>query len=228
MPLPALPPAASALARRTCTSAAAGVLVGGAAACFEPLLSPPQYATVQVTTSTPDGAPVPEVRLTLYTGQRPIEYAVSDAEGMYRFERVPPGNYGVVAQFPDEFRDLTEAPYLVRDALTVRRGDAVVVAMQQARCVGSITLTVGDSSGRRAVGIPASLYTSEGPVQQGVTDATGTTRFLELRCREYGVALGPSATCTIGAGRGSSFADGIAVRRARPDASVALTVARCG
>ena len=227
MPLPGSPSVPWTRTRSASACAAAIVLWLGTAGCFEPLLSPSQYATVRVTTSTPDGTPVPEVRLTLYTGQRPIEYAVSDADGGYVFERVPPGNYGVLAHFPDEFRDPSESPYLVKDALFVEAGEEVSVVMSQSRCVGAVTLTVRDSTGRPGRAVPVSLYSSDGPVAQGVTDAAGGARFAGLSCREYGITLGASASCTLVAGRGRSFADGVAVTRARPEAAVTLTVGAC-
>ena len=204
---------------------ACGIL--SATGCVEALLSPPQYATIRVVTSTTDGVPVPDVHLTLYTGQRPIEYAASGENGEYLFERVVPGNYGVLALFPDEFRDPTESPYVVRDAITVERGIELMVTLTQARCLGSVLLTVRDSAGQPGSGIPATLYDSRGDVQQSVTSAAGTARFDALTCHAYGVKLGASSACTITAGRGSSYVDDIQVTRLAPTPAITLTVASC-
>jgi hypothetical protein len=213
---------------RIAAAVAALIAMATACACFEAMLSPSQYSTIRVMTSDPDGVPVGDVRLTLYTGQRPMEYAATDGAGEHLFERVPPGNYGVLAQFPDEFRDQLESPYLARDNLVVEKGSALLVPMTQARCVGSVLLTVRDVTGRPGTGIPATLYDADGDVGTKTTSSDGTARFDDLHCRQYGVKLGAATTCTIASGRGSSFVDSIPVTRRAPSAAVTLTAQSCG
>ena len=68
-----------------------------AAGCDSWLSTPSLYNTVQVTVTQPNGAPIPDVSLELYTGLRPMGYGTTDANGAFTFTRVPQGGYGVVA-----------------------------------------------------------------------------------------------------------------------------------
>ena len=194
--------------------------------CESLLLSPPQYGEVQVTVTTDAGAPVPNIPLTLYTGQRPIEYAKSDVAGNYTFQRVPPGNYGVVATVPEGAGDLENA-YLVRDGLDVGPGARRTAAFTVARCEGWISVSVRDYSSAPAVSVPVTLYTSAGALDSARTASDGVHRFASLTCGEYGVQLGENPGYTLIPGRGRSYLDGIRVTRVSPSTAVSLAVQRC-
>lgn len=194
--------------------------------CESLLLSPPQYGEVHVTVTTDAGAPVPDIPLTLYTGQRPIEYAKSDAAGNYTFERVPPGNYGVVATVPEGTGDRGDS-YIVRDRLEMRPGERRTVAFTVARCEGAIIVSVREASGQPAIGVPLALYSSAGVLDSARTALDGTHRFSSVTCGEYGVQVGENPGYTLTPGRGGSYLDGIRVTRVSPSLTVSFPVQRC-
>src|SRR5262249_30097209 len=61
-------------------------LVLAATACDRWLTSPSLYNTVTVVVTTRGGSPIPGAALTLYTGQRPMGYASTGADGRYVFQ----------------------------------------------------------------------------------------------------------------------------------------------
>ena len=72
-------------------------------ACDALLTRPSLYATVTATVARRDGTPIPNASLTLYTGQRPMGYAVTDTLGRYTFVDVPEGLYGLRADPPSGY-----------------------------------------------------------------------------------------------------------------------------
>ena len=188
------------------------------------MLSPNQYGEVRVTVTAVGGAPVAGVPVTLYTGPRPIEYAHTDAAGVYTFERVTKGNYGVLAGLPRGFGDPTDAPYLVEDDLDVEPDARRDVAFTLVPCTGVLTVAVRDGSGRPVAGARVILYDAVTTVDTQPTGADGVWRFEHLACGEYGVRLEPAAGYTITAGRGTSFLDGLRITRSTPAVTVSFTV----
>ena len=73
------------------------LLCAAITACDGWVTKPTRYNVIEVTTHLQDGAPVAAVPLILYTGQRTMGYAATSSNGVYRFERVPQGIYGVFA-----------------------------------------------------------------------------------------------------------------------------------
>jgi hypothetical protein len=70
--------------------------------CGELLQPGYSYARVQVEVTTPDGEPLHGVPLILYTGQRHMGYGTTNFAGMYSFDFVPAGSYGVAAALDGE------------------------------------------------------------------------------------------------------------------------------
>lgn len=194
--------------------------------CESVLLSPPQYGEVHVTVTTDAGAPVPDIPLTLYTGQRPIEYAKSDLAGSYTFQRVPRGSYGVLATVPAGTGDLGDS-YLVRDGLEMTPGVRRTVAFTLARCEGAIIVAVREVSGEPAIGVPLTLYSSAGVLDTARSAQDGTHRFASVTCGEYGVQLGENPGYTLTPGRGGSYLDGIRLTRVSPPFTASFAVQRC-
>lgn len=201
--------------------------LASALACEPLLLSPPRYGEVRVTVTTNAGMPVAGVSLSLYTGQRPIEYAHTDDAGTYTFQRVPAGNYGVIAAIPAGMGDLSESPFLYRDNLDVVPNEARAVSFTFVSCAGSLAVATRDTAGAPAPGVPITLYDGTGELQTQPTASDGISRFAAVGCGEYGVRLGESPSYTVVAGRGTSYADGLRISRAAPDLSVAFQVRRC-
>ncbi len=215
---------ASSHAGRRCAAAVA--LIFASLGCEPLLLSPPQYGDVQVSVTSGAGVPLPGVLVNLYTGQRPIEYAQTDATGAYTFMNVPPGNYGVVATVPDSLADIGD-PFAYRDNLVVTPGVRLTAAFTFARCTGSIVVSVLDATGLPAGGVPVTLYSTVGVVGSLPTATDGLSRFSAIRCGEYGVRLGENAGYTLTDGRGSSFIDGARLTPGNPDLALSFRVNRC-
>jgi hypothetical protein len=204
--------------------AIAGFLALAAVGGCEAMLSPNQYGEVRVTVTTAAGAPVEGVPVTLYTGARPIEYAHTDAGGVYLFERVTRGNYGVLAGLPRGFGDRTDAPYLVQDNIDVLPDARRDIAFTLVPCTGTLTVAVRDKAGRPVAGARVILYDAQTTVDAQATGADGTWRFESVSCGEYGVRLEPIAGYTITAGRGTSYLDGLRISQTSPTISVSFTV----
>jgi hypothetical protein len=213
--------------RTALATGALGLLVSGVLGC-EALLSPSQYGEVRVALIVDDGTPIGRAPVTLYTGQRPMEYAATDETGTYTFERVPPGLYGVLAGLPDTLHAMAEAPYLVEDDLLIEAGATRSVTLTLVSCRGSLIVTVRDESGRPASGVPVTAYRSFGSPRTEATGTDGTRTFMALPCGEYGVKVEPTAQYTPVPGRGSSFVDGLHVTREPPTASAVLRVRLAG
>ena len=206
--------------------AVAVALILASVGCEPLLLSPPQYGDVQVSVTTGAGVPLPGVLVNLYTGQRPIEYAQTDAAGAYTFTNVPPGNYGLVATVPDSLANIGD-PFAYRDNLVVSPGARLTAAFTFARCTGSVVVSVLEATGVPAAGVPVTLYSTVGVVESLPTATDGLRRFSAIRCGEYGVRLGENAGYALTEGRGSSFIDGARLTPANPDLALSFRVNRC-
>ena len=84
---------------RVAASACAILLAG----CDAWLTKPSLYNTVDVVVAQRDGTPIPGTNLILYTGDRPMGYAVTGLDGRFTFKRVPQGVYGVLATPPSGY-----------------------------------------------------------------------------------------------------------------------------
>ncbi|NUO38774.1 MAG: carboxypeptidase regulatory-like domain-containing protein [Gemmatimonadaceae bacterium] len=105
----------------------AGALLSGVVACEAVLVTPSRYGTLHVSVTMASGAPLADLGIVLYTGVRPMEYAATDESGQYTFERVPPGNYGVVGAMPAGLCDERGSTTMVKDNLDMPPGfDRVV------------------------------------------------------------------------------------------------------
>lgn len=190
----------------------------------EAILSPSRYGEVRVTIATASGAPAPGAAVVLYTGQRPIEYAYTDAAGVYLFERVTAGNYGVVARLPRGFVNLGGGPSVVQDDLQVAPGARREVAFSVLACSGTVTVTVRNESGAPAVGVQVILYDAVSTLDAQPTGADGVRRFASVPCGEFGVRLEERAGYVVTPGRGTSFVDGLRISPTVPDVAVSLSV----
>ena len=134
MPLPRRPLAddhSSVTARILLIGATLGAAMS-AAACDSLLTKPSLYNQVQVIVVDTDSEPVPNARVELYTGDRPIYYANTGADGRYLFRRVPQNVYGVrFHPIPTDYDTIGGVIGArradVRDGLDVRGETTVVV-----------------------------------------------------------------------------------------------------
>jgi hypothetical protein len=163
-----------------------------AAGCDAWVTRPMLYNTVRVIARTRAGEAVPGVGLTLYTGQRPMAYATTAADGEFMFTLVPSGTYGVYASLPDGYaavEDLITAPsskvidnlVVANDTLSpvrftfLKKGPGVVVAR------------LAQTTGAPLAGVPVALYSPTRQLGTGQTDATGRVVFSDVPFGVYGV-----------------------------------------
>lgn len=167
--------------------------------------------TVEIT--EPGGKPVAEVPLFLYGAMGIVRSANSDAMGRLAFDSIPLGNYGVFARRPAAYIDIGEDPLVFRDGLLIEEGSRERVTMTFEKCSGSVRVTVMDDTARPVPGAPLTLYDAMGILAEDSTGAGGTTTFPAPGCGNLGVRVRPPIGWTVTEGPGTSFVDGLFVRR---------------
>jgi len=160
--------------------------------CDSLLTKPTLYGSVTAQVTRRNGAPVSGARLVLYTGQRPMGYAVTDSNGSYTFLDVPEGVYGVLAVPPTGYAKVEDisasAPTDVIDKLTVLaqgKLDARFTFLKVG--LGSVIAQVNEPDGTPVSQIAVTLYAPSGAVARGVTDAVGKFVFDGVPLGNYGV-----------------------------------------
>jgi hypothetical protein len=163
-----------------------------AVACDKWLTTPGLYNTVTVIVTTRNGSPVPRTALTLYTGQRPMGYATTDATGRYMFQDVPQGDYGVLASPPagyDVIEHLIGGPStLVQDKLNVA-GDTLspVRFTFLKRGPGTLVARVVQPNGVPISGVSVTAYAPTTIDGKAVTDAAGFVVFQNVPFGVHGL-----------------------------------------
>lgn len=191
-PLPLPLPLRRALARRLLALACTSALLS----CGELVTSPALVGTIRVEALSYHGAPLPDVRATLYLGDRHFGYAETNASGRATFSRVTQGTYGVFVSIPPEYAFLDEVAALPRGQfavpLVVRSGsDTTVSFTLLKRGAGTVEISVVDSLGAPVSGINVVLYTPVGIVRSAPTNAAGLATFLPINFGLYGVFVTP-------------------------------------
>jgi len=162
---------------------------GFTAGCDAWLTKPGLYNTVTVIVSRRDGQPIPDVPLTLYTGQRPMDYAMTDRDGRHVFQDVPQGNYGVFTTPPTGY-DVIE--HLIPGPPTIYRDDLIVAKDTLGpvrftflkRGPGSVIVRVTDPGFGDLAGVAVTLSASQTVEGRANTDAAGRASFTAI---PYGV-----------------------------------------
>lgn len=162
-------------------------------ACESLVTRPTLYGRVDATVRNRKGEPVPGAALVLYTGQRPMGYATTDATGSYRFLDVPEGTYGLRAIPPAGYLRLEDVSAVLKPTDVV---DQLVVTAETGlaanftflkRGFGSVIAQVSEPDGAGVARIPVILYSPNGALRRGVTDATGRFVFDSIPLGNYGV-----------------------------------------
>ena len=162
-------------------------------ACDALITRPSLYATVTATVTRRDGTPIPNAALTLYTGQRPMGYAVTDTLGRHTFTDVPEGLYGVRADPPSGYARLetllsTAAPSEVVQNIRVMAQDRDSVRITFLKIgPGTVTAEVKEPDGTGVPDIALILYGAGGVVRRSVTNAAGRFVFDAVPFGNYGV-----------------------------------------
>jgi hypothetical protein len=183
-------------ARRRLTRAAAGAvaLVLGIG-CDQWLTKVSFYNTVDVTVTRRNGEPIPGSNLVLYTGDRPVGYATSSADGHFTFERVPQGLYGVLATIPPGYEvveNLMAAPSSIVTQNLRIQGDTTfhVRFTFLKKGPGSLAVNVTSAAdGAPLAGVPVTVYSPAKVVAKVPTDAGGRVRLDSLPFGLYGVSV---------------------------------------
>jgi hypothetical protein len=181
--------------------------LGGCAlwACDALITRPSLYATVTATVARRDGTPIPNAALTLYTGQRPMGYAVTDTLGRYTFVNVPEGLYGVRAEPPSGYARLETLLSTTAPSEVVQNIRVMAQARDSARFTflkvgpGTVTAEVKEPDGSGVPDIALVLYGAGGVVRRSVTNAAGRFVFDAVPFGNYGVfAVRPSLYLDVG------------------------------
>ena len=164
------------------------------ASCDEWLTKPSLYNTVRVVVQQPGGDPIPGVQLVLYTGQRPMAYAATGANGDFTFLRVPQGTYGVQATPPNGYatiESLIQAPpsTFVQDLIVANDTLAPVHFTFLKQGPGTVVAHVAGAGNAPLPGVPAILYSPASILSRGTTDALGNVAFNGVPFGVYGVQI---------------------------------------
>ena len=212
----------------------ASIALASLTGCDRLLTRPSLYNTVKVVAIRRNGDPVPGVGLTLYTGQRPMGYAMTGRDGSFTFTTVPQGNYGVAATVPDGYdviEHLISAPSsTVRDGLVVANDTLSTVRFTfLKKGPGTITVRVAQLDGTPLSGIPVGLYDPAKLDATATTDSAGRATFNLVPFGAHGVSIlrplfyrdyrVPSDSLT-------SFRDNVIVEDGSRD-TVVFTLAKC-
>jgi hypothetical protein len=132
--------------------------------------------------------------LTLYTGDRPVQYARSPASGSYTFTQVPFGLYGVTI-FPPDGYVLPES--VIGGPSTSARQNMQLTAEGLAPLSfkllrsgsGAILVETRSPTGAPVAGIQVTLYGNDGIIKRDLTAASGRVAFANVPIGVYGVSV---------------------------------------
>jgi hypothetical protein len=162
------------------------------AGCERWVTQAPLYSSVEVQATRRNGDPIADVALVLYTGQRPVDYGTTGADGRHRFERVPQGLYGVIARPPAGY-DVVENLIGGVETTIV---DGLVVALDTLSPVrftflkrgpGTVNARLTTAAGAPLEDVPVTLYSPAGTVAEAKTDGAGRVTFAAVPFGVYGI-----------------------------------------
>src|SRR5215467_3178667 len=170
------------------------VAFGFTVGCDAWLTKPSLYNTVTVIVSRRNGQPIPDVPLTLYTGQRPMGYATTDRDGRHVFQEVPQGNYGVFTTLPTGY-DVIE--HLIPGPPTIYRDDLIVAKDTLGpvrftflkRGPGSVIVRVTDPAVGDLAGVAVTLSASQTIEGKANTDSAGRATFVAIAYGVHSVSI---------------------------------------
>jgi hypothetical protein len=146
----------------------------------------------------------------LYNASVVLEEGVTGADGVRSFGPLGCLDFGMRLGrlLPWLFDEGPQKDFF--DGIRVTRGSLQTFRFEVVRCTGMVRIRVEDLGGVPVPGAGLTLYTSQGEVARGMTDATGAFGFPDAACGvQYGVSVQPPSGFTVTEGRGSSFFDGI-------------------
>jgi hypothetical protein len=168
-------------------------LVAAVSGCDSMLTRPSLYNNVEVIVTRPNGEPVPMARLELYTGQRPMGYGTTGADGRYLFTDVPRGAYAVlIAGFSEDYdfaRTAKGAPVGFTRQFVVDTGSLPPVSLSAFLKSGTITVQLNDAAGPPLKSVVVKLYSGANTLDTTLSDSTGRATFTHVPYGGYGVAV---------------------------------------
>lgn len=170
----------------------------------------PCQGTLAARVVDPNGAPVAGYPVQLYNASVVLEEGVTGADGVRSFGPLGCLEFGMKLGrlLPWLFDEGPQKDFF--DGIRVTRGSLQTFRFEVVRCAGMVRIRVEDLGGVPVPGAGLTLYTSQGEVARGMTDATGAFGFPDAVCGvQYGVSVQPPSGFTVTEGRGSSFFDGI-------------------
>lgn len=183
------------MSRRILAPLALAASLALSAGCDSWLTKPSLYNTVTVVVTQRNGAPVRDADLVLYTGQRPVGYAKSGADGRYTFARVPEGLYGIRLTPPRGF-DFVErwipshSPTGFVDDLRISGDTLAPVRFTLLKeGPGTIVVRVVQPDGSPIPGAQVIAYDPQRQNATATTDAAGTATFPALPYGVHGVVV---------------------------------------
>lgn len=167
----------------------AALLVAGCSALISDAVLTGRIA---VEVKTRQGTPLTDVRLTLFRGDRQIEYARTDSLGRVLFEEVPRGTYGVLAELKEPVRGLGvlgtgQGEGNVTPAINIVGGDEAAVAMTLLKYgAGSFEAVVRDDDALPLPNVEIVAYTPGGFIGSKRSNAAGIVRFDSIPFGPFG------------------------------------------
>ncbi len=218
--------------RRWFIACAVVVATLAAAACESLITKPSLYGSVSAEVKRRDSTAIPGARILLYTGQRPIGYAVTDAAGRFTFVDVPNGVYGVRVVPPTGYFGINEIiggsdSSVVRDGINLSPGENKLVQFRLLKDgLGQITAYVESADHTPISGVRVVLYSSKASLQEGVTNETGRFAFAPVPLGNYGVFASRPLAYTDSAENPLPSRDGFVVDEGSADLA-SFQFARC-
>ncbi|MDB4948254.1 MAG: hypothetical protein JWM27_903 [Gemmatimonadetes bacterium] len=166
--------------RRFASILAAAALLGG---CADPFHPGYPYSTLEVSVTTPDGAPVPDVPVEAYDVNQTLGSGSTGADGVVRFGLVPAGDVGVSFRVPARLLPAVGRPFgdgrFYLDGIAVGKGEVrrVEVALRPRACCGVLRVRVADRQGRPLGRVRVDVSGDDSVSAADSTAATGAAAF---------------------------------------------------
>jgi hypothetical protein len=147
---------------------------------------------IAVEVKTRQGTPLSDVRLTLFRGDRQLEYARTDSLGRVVFEEVPRGTYGVLAELKEPVRGLGAlgaggGEGNVKLPINIVGGDEAPVAITLLKVgTGTFEAVVRDNDSLPVGNVEITAYTPTGFIGTKRSDAAGIARFDSIPFGPFG------------------------------------------
>jgi len=141
-----------------------------------------EFGSLEVSTVTRSGAPVSGSELVLYNDLQVMGVGFTDANGVHRFDFVPPQFYGVHNEPPDGHmrpEDVMGGPSTAYvQGITMKEGDEQSVSFTFVRVgSGRIDVSVRDTNGVPIENTKVVLYGPEGTLSEKLAGSSGLVSF---------------------------------------------------